>query len=307
MWREKMNKDAKKKKYLIQPWMLKQRRSLLLEQKVKLSQRRIRTFYEALRGKVYVAFSGGKDSTVLLDVVRHVYPNVPGVFIDTGLEYPEIRQLVKTVENVTWIRPKLSFKRVIEKYGYPVVSKEQACFIREYRTTKSDYLRKIRWEGKGERHSFKISEKWKFLVKAPFKISERCCDKLKKDPVKRYEKETGKRPYLGLLASDSVGREVYYLHNGCNILNSKKKRSSPIMFWREEDIWDYIKSRGLKYASIYDKGASRTGCIFCMFGVHLEKEPNRFQRLKETHPKLYDYCINKLGIGQVLDYIDVPY
>jgi 3'-phosphoadenosine 5'-phosphosulfate sulfotransferase (PAPS reductase)/FAD synthetase len=79
------------------------------------------------------------------------------------------------------------------------------------------------------------------------------------------------------------------------------------MFWREEDIWDYIKSRGLKYASIYDKGASRTGCIFCMFGVHLEKEPNRFQRLKETHPKLYDYCINKLGIGQVLDYIDVPY
>ena len=47
--------------------------------------------------------------------------------------------------------------------------------------------------------------------------------------------------------------------------------------------------------------------MFCMFGAHLEKEPNRFQRLKETHPKQYDYCINKLGLGEVLDYINVKY
>lgn len=296
-----------KSKYKIEPYILAQRRSLLLDQKIRLSQRRIRTFYEKLRGEVYVAFSGGKDSTVLLDLVRNLYPDMEAVFIDTGLEYPEIRDFVKSIENVTWIRPKLSFNQVIEKYGYPVVSKEQACFIREYRTTKSEYLKNVRWNGKGEKHSFKISKKWRFLVKAPFKISEECCNKLKKDPVKRYEKVSGKRPYIGLLAADSVGRETYYLHNGCLILEGKHRRAMPLMFWREEDIWDYIKTRGIHYSKIYDMGATRTGCIFCMFGVHLEKEPNRFQRLKDTHPKLYDYCINRLGIGQVLDYIHVPY
>lgn len=72
----------------------------------------------------------------------------------------------------------------------------------------------------------------------------------------------------------------------------------------------------------YTTGRNRTGCVFCMFGCHLEKEPNRFQRLKETHPKLYDYCINGgkynedgvwqpskdgLGIGHVLDFIGVNY
>lgn len=58
---------------------------------------------------------------------------------------------------------------------------------------------------------------------------------------------------------------------------------------------------------LYTTGCDRTGCMFCMFGVHLEKEPNRFQRMKITHPKQYDYCINKLGCGAVLDYIGVKY
>ena len=54
-------------------------------------------------------------------------------------------------------------------------------------------------------------------------------------------------------------------------------------------------------------GAKRTGCMFCMFGVHLEKEPNRFQRMALTHPKQYDFCIHKLGCGKVLDFLGVPY
>lgn len=54
-------------------------------------------------------------------------------------------------------------------------------------------------------------------------------------------------------------------------------------------------------------GAKRTGCMFCMFGVHLEKKPNRFQRMALTHPKQYDFCIHKLGCGKVLDFLGVPY
>ena len=51
----------------------------------------------------------------------------------------------------------------------------------------------------------------------------------------------------------------------------------------------------------------RTGCIWCMLGINYDKEPNRFQRLKETHPNLYDYCINKLNMKEVLDYIGAKY
>ena len=73
------------------------------------------------------------------------------------------------------------------------------------------------------------------------------------------------------------------------------------------DIWTYLKLYKIPYSKIYDMGEKRTGCMFCMFGVHLEKGRNRFQRMKITHPKQYDYCINKLGCGKVLDFINVPY
>jgi len=281
---------------------LRKLQSLPLEKKIKISKKKIQEFYEYMDGKVYVAFSGGKDSTVLLHLVRSLYPKVPAVFCDTGLEYPEIREFVKTVPNVIWIRPKMTFAQVIKKYGYPVISKEQALYIRQYRTTKSKYLKKIRWYGKNGQ--FKISEKWKFLVDAPFKISEQCCDILKKAPFRRFEKETGLRPFLGNMASDSDVRTRVYLKQGCNYLKKVgKERSTPLGFWLEKDIWAYIRKHNLKYSSIYDKGVDRTGCIFCMFGIHKEAN-SRFETLKKLHPKLYNYCMETLGIREVLDYIE---
>ena len=127
------------------------------------------------------------------------------------------------------------------------------------------------------------------------------------EPFKRYVKETGRKPMVGTMASDSLQRQGGYLKTGCNSFNNGKEMSTPLGFWTEQDIWDYIKLKNLPYSKIYDMGVKRTGCMFCMFGVHLEKGKNRFQLMKETHPKQYDYCINKLGCGKVLDYINVGY
>lgn len=104
---------------------LKYFQAMPLEVKVGMTKTRIREWVKEYgTDGVYVSFSGGKDSTVLLHIVRELYPNVEAVFVDTGLEYPEIRRFVKTFENVTILRPKMRFDEVIKKYGYPIISKE---------------------------------------------------------------------------------------------------------------------------------------------------------------------------------------
>ena len=102
-----------------------------LERKIRVTQAKIIEWYHHYGGKVAVSFSGGKDSTVLLDLARRAFPDIPAVFVDTGLEYPEIREFVKTVPNVTWLRPEMPFSKVISEYGYPVVSKDVARRIEE--------------------------------------------------------------------------------------------------------------------------------------------------------------------------------
>lgn len=104
---------------------LYQMQSLPLNAKVRMTQRRIREWVDEYgEDGVYISFSGGKDSTVLLDIARKLYPNIKAMFVDTGLEYPEIRKFVKQFDNVDWIKPKMTFRQVIERYGYPFISKE---------------------------------------------------------------------------------------------------------------------------------------------------------------------------------------
>lgn len=371
---------------------LKQLQALPLNIKIRKTEQRIREWYEHWEGNVCVSFSGGKDSTVLLDIVRRLYPNVPAVFSDTGLEYPEIKEFVKTFPNVTIVRPKHSFKEILTKYGYPIISKEVAntvdnasrwikenltnngggykdlellyqkntwtprvCNIqhgggadREWRklrglgeyanTTKRtakilgllDKQNNIRECAEGEKSQYS-QERWAFLLDADFKISDRCCYHMKKSPMKRFQKQSGLYPMVATMASESRQRKTAWLKTGCNAFEGINKMSKPMSFWTEQDVLEYINVMGLEVAPVYGNllysngkyyfdGCQRTGCIFCGFGCHLEHEPNRFQRLKETHPKLYDYCMgggeynedgiwqpnNKgLGMKHVMDFINV--
>ena len=104
---------------------LKIMQSWPLDRKIRVSQLRIMEWYERNHGNVYVSLSG-KDSHVLLDLVRRIYPDVPALFVDTGLEYPELRQFIRSEENVTIVRPTMRFDEVISRYGYPIISKEVA-------------------------------------------------------------------------------------------------------------------------------------------------------------------------------------
>ena len=108
---------------------LKMLQALPLDLKIKKTELRIKEWYEHWEGDVFISFSGGKDSTVLLDIARHIYPDIEAVFSDTGLEYPEIKEFVKTFPNVTIVRPKYSFKQILTKYGYPIISKEVANVV----------------------------------------------------------------------------------------------------------------------------------------------------------------------------------
>jgi len=286
-------------------YALQQRQGLPIKAKILFSELRIREWYNHWEGQVYVAFSGGKDSTVLLHLVRSQYPKVPAVFVDTGLEFPEIRDFVKSIDNVIWVKPKKTFKQTIEQYGYPVISKDVAHKVKTLQNpTERNVLNTaiIRGKVKGKIMG-RLSKKWLFLENAPFKISDYCCDILKKNPVKAYEKESGRKGFIGVMASDSLLRQKMYLKNGCNVFNGTQPLSRPLSIWLEDDIWEYIKQNQLKYSSIYDMGYNRTGCAFCMFGIHMEKGENRFDKMKRTHPKMYDYCMNNLGLKEVLRYI----
>ena len=218
---------------------------------------------------------------------------------------------------------------MIEKYGYPVIIN-----MRCGRMVKKASKGNIKKDGSiSELYNIK---RWKYLLNAKFKISNKCCDVMKKKPAHDFDKKTGKKAILGTMADESKQRQVTWLQQGCNSFDSKRPMGKPMSFWTEQDVLHYLKDFNILYASVYGNivaktkivsteeleqlamenvsvdlmttGVQRTGCMFCMFGAHLDKYPNRFQRMKITHPKQYDYCMreeNGLGLAKVLNFIGV--
>ena len=299
--------------------------SLELGQKIQITQARLIEWYEKNDGKVYISFSGGKDSTALLHIARLIYPDIKAVFIDTGLEFPEVREFALSQENVIRLKPEMNFRKVIDTYGYPLISKEVALFIYTARSCPNGKYAE-RFIPNNE-HDLKYGMaysmvKWADLKNSDIPISNACCNVMKKKPAKKFEKETGLCPITAVMASESRFRKNSWLKNGCNAFDSKRPISNPMSFWTENDVLEYLVKHNVPYASVYgeiqqDKngkyyttGRDRTGCVFCGFGCHNEKEPNRFQMLKQTHPKLWKYCMKGweqggLGMKEVLEEIGV--
>lgn len=303
-----MNKDELKLMQNYPLWM-----------KVEKTKMRIREWYEHWDGQVYVSYSGGKDSTVLLHIVRQLYPEVPAVFCNTGTEYPEVQSVVRKQENVVILRPGMPFKQLLQEKGYPVVSKSVSNCVRLARKNIAegkDTLRVRQIKGLEEGSIFNKG-KWEFLLDAPFKISDECCNELKKKPFKQYEKDTNRKPLIATMADEGQQREAAYLKTGCN--SFKGGKSQPMGFWTEQDVLQYIYENELEIPSVYGDvvqdehgvfrttGLKRTGCMYCPFGAQFEKYPNRYQQMQHTHPKHYKYMLEKLGFKQVFDYVGIEY
>lgn len=183
-------------------------------------------------------------------------------------------------------------------------------------------------------------ERYQFFLDAPFEISNKCCNIMKKDPMHRYEKESGRVGITAQMASESRLRTQVWLRNGCNAFDAKHKVSNPMSFWTEQDVLLYIYQNHLPICSVYGEvvketevdgqidfedlgifdlgrptlkttGCDRTGCMLCGFGCHLDTRKggtSRFVRLKETHPKMHNllYVCKNSGVtfAEAIDWIN---
>lgn len=306
-----------------------------LEQKFQRTLAKVGEWYARWDNQVYVSFSGGKDSTVLSDICARWCKLIDKplylVFVNTGLEYPEIQKHVKffaewlrdkySIEvELEILRPKMRFDEIIKTYGYPMISKAVSNCVRGAKMgqqSRINLLNGLDCDGSDRKSKFSQA-KYKPLLDVDFKISDMCCDVMKKSPSYIYQKKTKKKPILATMATESMLREKNWIKNGCNAFEAKHPQSAPMSFWTEQDVLQYIKEENIPIASVYGDivyaenpdqmrlddygiacgteklkttGCDRTGCIFCGFGCHHEKEPSRFQRLKETHPRQYEYCL----------------
>lgn len=302
---------------------LKEMQQWSLERKIQVTQTRIIEWFKYWRlTNCCVSFSGGIDSTVLLDITSRVWSNYSlfdkliVMFVDTGLEYPEIKKFVKDfckwceekyeIEIDLWILyPNMNFKDVITKYGYPIISKEISGAIDDVRKL----INNPNWDGipnsrmnqfYNSNSKFYDRSQYKFLFDAPFKISNKCCDVMKKRPSHKFKK----KPILGTMATDSLLRRNAWYKTGCNLFDSRTPVSKPMSFWNKQDVLTYIKEFSIPYCSVYGDviesknklcttGCNRTGCVYCGYYAEHEKESDsRFLMLKQSHPKQYEYCIS---------------
>ncbi|WP_395546863.1 MULTISPECIES: phosphoadenosine phosphosulfate reductase family protein [unclassified Lacrimispora] len=325
---------------------LKSLQALSLPEKIGVTQARLMEWYNRNDKQCYVSFSGGKDSTVLAYLAAQVCDlfqcKLVLWFSDTGLEFPELREHVKSygeflktqfpdldveiiIDTPKYTRGKkkgqrILFKDVVLENGYPILSKNVSRQIGDIQN-----LGNSCWAARcfdGRETGMYDMRRWNFVLNAPFKVSNKCCDIMKKRPAKQFTKKSGLKPIIGTMTCESKQRKTEWLHNGCNAFDKKNPTSQPISFWTEQDVLEYIVKFNLPYPSVYgdiqkdDRGTwyttgyCRTGCMFCAYGCHLEKEPNRFQMLKKTHRNIWNYCMKPvseggLGMREVLEYIGV--
>ncbi len=299
---------------------------------------------------------GGLDSITLFLFLKSIGIDAPGISV-SSLEDPSIQKVHEQLgiecikPAVRYIDADGTVHRwnkasIIQEFGFPVLSKEIAEHIEilanptpKNKTSRDKYVTGGKY---GDNRWAKLPKKWleKFggyvndeygtdYMTPNFKVSDKCCYYLKEKPCADWAREHNSVPYLGLMASEGGRREAYLIWNGCNYFGKTSIRSAPFAIFSRQDllqlaidldvpvpeIYGTIERR--EDGTLYTTKAQRTGCSMCGFGIHMEKRPNRFDRLKEKNPKEWEYWMyncctdtetgEKYGWARVLDYIGVEY
>lgn len=295
--------------------------------KIKLSLALIIDFYIKNNENVYINYSGGIHSTVMLDLIRSIYPKTPALFSNAGMEYPEVLSFIKKVSNIEIIRPKTTFRECLIKYGYPVLGKRISHKIETIKRTPHGKTAAYFDRGEeDERYPMaNPQKKLSFLIQSPFKCSAKCCNELKKKPIKEFtEQHNNPGHFIATLAEESINRKEAWLKTG--YVNEKHNTCTPLSFWTQQDALKYIYEKNLSYCSLYGKikrnrfgqfhttGESGTGCMFCLcqpIGFIIRKDLS-FYRLEKTYPKIYQNLMKPieeggLGYESVLSWIRINY
>ncbi len=328
-----------------------QMQQLPYEVKVKRAEQRAIEFYEEMdkRGFECHVSVGGLDSITLFLFLKEIGIKVPGITV-SSLEDKSIQKIHKQL-GLTMIEPYKSKVDVLNNVGFPVISKKIAGRIDllQNPTDKNKTVRHaiITGECGAQGHFAKNSrmqlpQKWLKLfagmaneeyatnyLQAPFKVSNKCCYYLKEKPCDDWAKAHKSFPYLGMMASEGGQREEALMEHGCNYYGKTVMRSAPFGTFLRQDILQlaldldvpvpeiYGEIKQKSDGTLYTTRAQRTGCSMCGFGIHMEKRPHRFDRLREMNPKewefwMYKCCTDeetgeKYGWGRVLDYIGVTW
>ena len=265
---------------------------------------------------VYVSFSGGKDSLVLLHLVRSIYLDVPAVFANTGIEFPEQVKFVRTFDNVTELHPKKHFPMILKDVGIVYPSKEISMYVRDAnRGAKyaiNAFVGKDK-EGKESRYRSRF-KKYAFLLNCGVKISPDCCDLMKERPMRDFEKKEHKSPLIGTRADESFRRAVGWMKSGCNSFRGKFHKSTPLSLWTEQDVLRYIVEHRIALSPIYGDvvkvdgkymltGCVRTGCMFCPVPI-AHGDYRNLEYARKRYPKMYDTIMKTHGLLDMLNKVN---
>lgn len=283
-----------------------------LDDKVRNACHRIEDLYHETDGKCYVSFSGGKDSTVLLALIKlceEIYTipvgGIPAVFSNTGIELGVTYDFVKWVKenyypNIEMISPAKPFSWVIQNDGKPMLSKLKSHSLHQYRKgTRTKALHGLLFDGvtrSGKAYyRNRIADKDMHVLHDDFRIvaSEKCCYWMKKKPFEDYEKEhhtkgaiIGIRSAEGGIRKIETSRRTHFGGKICTVETDHGIRKYPIIDWTDEDVDEFIKQYNVPLSDAYTKyGFKRTGCMACPYAREVDKdleylyyhEPNRYK------------------------------
>lgn len=235
-----------------------------------------------LENNAYLSFSGGKDSTILHYLLDMALPNnrIPRVFIDTGIEYQMIRDFVlglaKNDDRFVILKPTQNIKQMLEKYGYPFKSKQHSHNLYVYQNSGIGLSVK-RYLGLIESNTkFRCPKMLQYQFTPEFKIkcSDNCCRKMKKEPIKKWEKQNNRHIAITGMRNSEGGERASI--KGCILTdkNGNLTKFHPLI--KVNDEWEkwIVEEKRIELAKVYypPYNFKRTGCKGCPFSLDLQEQ-----------------------------------